>query len=75
MLPAWQADSDSQQTVPGICRDASYLDQILVNKEGHALLDMENLGTWGVSEDRAITLSFGKPRPLTVQSVWSPWCQ
>lgn len=70
MLPAWQADSDSQQTVPGICRDAGYFDQILVDKEGHALLNMEKLGTWGMSEDRAITLSFGKPQPLTVQSVY-----
>ena len=72
MLPAWQADLDLQQTVPCICRGAEFFDEVHVDKEGFAQLDMtilghDKFGKWGQSEDTASTLTFGKPQPLSVQ--------
>lgn len=44
MLPAQQADPNSQQTVPLICRDDVFLCTVCVDEEGFAPLDPEIIG-------------------------------
>ena len=65
MPPAWQKLTQTGKTVSLICRD--FFCKARVDKEGFALLDLDDIGTLGRSRQEALNLEFGKPQAPTVQ--------